>query len=187
MASPARRQPCTRACNGLETTDFVFVGGHFLARDENIFTLFQGGESAAAAAAAAPQVQPLALRGRITLLCCAVHLRSAMRLWPAGMARVHCPAWLRLYDWLFDWCAACPIVHHAANSHPFVAEPTHMHLLAHIACTAVTPSPFAGVQILHCIAPLLQANALLSTLLGQDLDQLPSSITPGRTRSTSSL
>lgn len=44
--------------------DFVFVGGHFLARDENVFTLFEGQEPGAAAAqAAVPQARG-ALAGR---------------------------------------------------------------------------------------------------------------------------
>ncbi|KAL4855450.1 hypothetical protein ACK3TF_003986 [Chlorella vulgaris] len=42
---------------GANVTDFVFVGGHFLARDENVFTIFEGQEPGAGSAAA---VQPRA-------------------------------------------------------------------------------------------------------------------------------
>ncbi|EFN51489.1 hypothetical protein CHLNCDRAFT_37352 [Chlorella variabilis] len=41
--------------DGPAETDFVFVGGHFLARDENVFTLFEGQEPGAGGAAAAQQ------------------------------------------------------------------------------------------------------------------------------------
>ena len=53
---PTRPHPFHPAgYDGPAETDFVFVGGHFLARDENVFTLFEGQEPGAGGAAAAQQ------------------------------------------------------------------------------------------------------------------------------------
>ncbi|PSC73982.1 Alpha,alpha-trehalose-phosphate synthase [UDP-forming] 1 [Micractinium conductrix] len=45
---------------GVEQTEFVMVAGHFLARDENVFTLFEGGEpNSSGSALSGPQADTL--------------------------------------------------------------------------------------------------------------------------------
>lgn len=62
----------------MASSDFVFVGGHFLARDENVFTLFEGQEpGSAAATAAVPQVRGPAGRWATTACTSAGSARSA--------------------------------------------------------------------------------------------------------------
>jgi hypothetical protein len=65
-------------------TEFVFVGGHFLARDENVFTLFEGHVPTAAggAAAAQPQVRPRCAAGApAPCLRCRVCMRLSCLSW----------------------------------------------------------------------------------------------------------
>ena len=54
--TPSTHSPRLAAtdCGSLDDIDFVFVAGHFLARDENVFTLFQGRDGAAPSAAPPP-------------------------------------------------------------------------------------------------------------------------------------
>ena len=52
---PATTHAFAAGYDGLSATDFVFVAGHFLARDENVFTLFEGQEPGAGGSAAVAQ------------------------------------------------------------------------------------------------------------------------------------
>ena len=78
--------------SGLADTDFVFVGGHFLARDENVFTLFEGQEpGAGGGSGGAPQVRLMAGGGRPPAcvharlgVCALVDWGSAGCAWASG-------------------------------------------------------------------------------------------------------
>lgn len=141
----------------MASCDFVFVGGHFLARDENVFTLFEGQE-AAAATAAVPQV---GLR--------APGARSAQQ--PPGSSADGGP----------QAAVAGRCLGAAGTSGDLAAGSTARGaLLCYLSwecvCAGTQPPNLSALRA-------LQADALLSTLFAQDIEHMPAAITPGRTRS----